>query len=80
MSANDAEIFNRLGRIEQGVARIDERTGSMAETHKDHEQRIRDLERESDKRKGVLAAVSSLGGIIGAGVMWILKAIFGGAQ
>lgn len=80
MPDNDAEIFNRLGRIEQGVARIDERTGQMAKNHEDHEKRIRDLERESDKRKGMLAAVSSLGGIIGAGVMWIIKSIFGGYQ
>ena len=75
---NDAEIFSRLREIGECVARIDERTEIFADKHRDHEKRIRDLERESDKRKGVLAVVSSLGGIVGAGIMWLVKLIFGG--
>jgi hypothetical protein len=80
MSENDAEIFKRLGKIEQTCARIDERTERQDMVHADHEKRIRDLELEGAKRKGVLAAVSSLGGLIGAGVMWLIKTAFGSAQ
>ena len=80
MPDNDAEIFNRLGKIEQTCARIDERTERQDKVHADHEKRIRDLELECAKRKGVLTAVSSLGGLIGAGLMWLIKTIFGGAQ
>lgn len=76
----DAEIFKRLGNIEQTLARIDERTSRETADHKDHEERIRKLERESDKRKGIMAAVSSIGGLIGAGIMWLVKWISGGAQ
>lgn len=74
------EIFERLSRIEQTMARVDERTKTMVENHSDHESRIRSLERDNDKRKGVLAVVGSLGGAIGAALVWILKAVFGGAQ
>jgi hypothetical protein len=78
MGANDNEIFSRLLSIDKTVSRIDERTEQMQKTDGDHEQRIRNLERESDKRKGLIAAVSSFGGIVGAGVMWLIKQIFGG--
>lgn len=78
MGANDNEIFSRLLSIDKTVSRIDERTEQMQKTAGDHEQRIRNLERESDKRKGLIAAVSSFGGIVGAGVMWLIKQIFGG--
>ena len=78
MAANDNEIFSRLLSIDKTVSRIDERTEQMQKTDGDHEQRIRNLERESDKRKGLIAAVSSFGGIVGAGVAWLIKQIFGG--
>ena len=82
MGENDGEIFSRLREIGEGVARIDERTaridGDMREHHADHETRIRALERESDKRKGALAAVGSLGGAVGAAIMWLVKVVFGG--
>ena len=76
MGENNAEIFQRLGKIEQTLARIDERTKS----HGDHEERIRTLERESDRHKGVIAAVGFFGSTIGAGLMWLFKHIFGGGS
>ena len=57
MGENATEIFERLSRIEQGVARIDERTERHDRDHSDHEVRIRALERDNDKRKGVMAAL-----------------------
>lgn len=73
-----SEIFERLSRIEQGVARIDERTERHDRDHSDHEERIRALERESDKRKGVMAALSFFSSIVGGALVWLFKSFFGG--
>ena len=78
--AENVELFERLSRIEQIVARIDERTKSHNSAHNDHESRIRALERDSDKRKGIMAAVSFFASAVGAALMWAFKAIFGGGQ
>lgn len=76
----NSEIFERLTRIEQIVARIDERTKMHDSAHNDHEGRLRELERESDKRKGVIAALSFFSSIVGAVLMWLFKAVFGGGN
>lgn len=76
--AAESEIFDRLSRIEQTLARIDERTATMTANHADHETRIRALERDNDKRKGVVAAI--VVGVSAAfqGIAWLLKHLFGG--
>lgn len=74
----NAEIYERLGRIEQTVARIDERTKGMADKHSDHENRIRALERDADKRKGVMAALSFFSSLVGGALVWLFKHLFGG--
>lgn len=76
----NAEIFERLSRIEQIVARIDERTKAHDSAHSDHEKRIRDLERENDKRKGMIAALSFFSSVVGAALAWLFKVLFGGAS
>lgn len=78
MGENATEIFERLSRIEQGVARIDERTERHDRDHGDHEVRIRALERDNDKRKGVVAALSLFSSIVGGALVWLFKYIFGG--
>lgn len=70
----NTEIHERLGKIEQLLARIDERT----KAHGDHEERIRALERDNDKRKGIYATIGFFGSIIGAVLMWLFKFLFGG--
>ena len=77
MGESNTEIFERLGRSEQTLARIDERTKSHDSAHGDHEQRIRALERDNDKRKGVLAALSLFSSIIGGAIVWLFKQFFG---
>ena len=71
---DNAEIFQRLGKIEQTLARIDERTKS----HGDHEGRIRGRGRAEDKRKGVMAALSLFSSVVGGALVWLFKALFGG--
>lgn len=76
--SDNAEIFERLNRIEQTLARIDERTSRHDSAHSDHEQRIRALERDNDKRKGVVAALSLFSSIVGGALVWLFKTMFGG--
>lgn len=75
-----SEIFERLSRIEQACARIDERTERHDRDHSDHEGRIRALERDNDKRKGVMAALSLFSSIVGGALVWLFKHIFGGGN
>ena len=72
---DNAEIYDRLRNIEAMLARIDERTKDS-----DHEERIRALERDNDKRKGVMAALSLFSSVVGGMLVWLFKQIFGGAQ
>ena len=72
----NTEIYERLRSIEQTVARIDERT----KAHYDHEERLRALERDSDKRKGMMAALSLFSSVVGGALVWLFKAIFGGGS
>lgn len=76
----DAEIYERLGKIEQTLARIDERTARHDSGHSDHESRIRALERDNDKRKGVMAALSLFSSVVGGALVWMFKTLFGGGQ
>jgi hypothetical protein len=76
----NADIFERLRSIEQIVARIDERTKTHDSSHRDHERRIRDLERDNDKRKGVMATLSLFSSVVGGVLVWIFKSIFGGGN
>lgn len=76
----NAEIFERLSRIEQTCARIDERTERHDKAHDDHEQRIRALERDNDKRKGVMATLSFFSSVVGGALVWLFKSIFGGGN
>ena len=76
----NAEIFERLARIEQTVARIDERTARHDNGHSDHESRIRALERDNDRRKGVVAALSLFSSVVGGVLVWLFKNLFGGGN
>lgn len=78
MGETNTEIFERLSRIEQIVARIDERTSSHSAAHADHEKRIRALERDNDKRKGVMAALSFFSSLVGGALVYLFKVLFGG--
>ena len=84
MGDNDREIFARLRDIGEGVARIDERTEridrDMRDHHADHESRIRRLEFDSEKRKGVAAAVGAIATLVVNAVIYLVKFLTGGAQ
>ena len=73
---DNAEIYERLRSIEQTVARIDERTKAPY----DHEERLRNLEQDNAKRKGIVAALSLFSSVVGGVLVWLFKAIFGGGN
>lgn len=78
--AESTETYERLSRIEQIVARIDERTERHDRDHSDHEGRIRALERDNDKRKGVMAALSFFSSLVGGALVYLFKVLFGGGN
>ena len=47
---------------------------------KDKENRIRELELENARRKGIMAVVGAIGGVVGTVAVWIIKHIFGGGS
>lgn len=76
-SEKDREIFDELRALGKGVARIDERTERMdkewRDSRADHEARIRRLESDNDKRKGVAAIIGALAGLIVQGIFALFK-------
>lgn len=72
-TSNDREIFDRLGKIEQIVARIDERTKNDNNTHADLEKRVRSLEDKEARRGGIMATLTTIGSAVGAALMWLIQ-------
>lgn len=64
------EIYQRLGKIEQSLARIDERTVRWSDSNDDFERRIRSLEAW---RAWILGAVAVLTPLWSLAMMWIAK-------
>lgn len=82
MGANDREIFDKLNHQGETLARIDERTERMdrewKESRSDHEGRIRRLELDNEKRKGVAAAIGAVAGLVVQGLVALFKHLTGG--
>ncbi len=82
MAGNNNDIFNRLNRQGEVLARIDERTERMdkewKEHRNDHETRIRKLEFANEKRKGIAAGIGAVAGVIVQGVIEFFKHLAGG--
>lgn len=76
-NGNDKEIFDRLGKIEQTLARIDERTKSSADMRVDFEKRLRALEDKEARRGGILAALTAIGSAVGTAIMWLIQHVTG---
>ena len=72
-TSNDREIFDRLGKIEQIVARIDERTQGYSDKHADLEKRVRSLEDKEARRGGIMATLTTIGSAVGAALMWLIQ-------
>ena len=73
MAENDREIFDRLGKIEQTVARIDERESGFIPKVEDHEKRIHKLELTDAKRGGFVAALAGVASVVGSALTWLVN-------
>lgn len=84
MGANDREIFDKLNHQGETLARIDERTERMdrewKESRSDHEGRIRKLELDNEKRKGVAAAIGAVAGLVVQGIIALFKHLTGASN
>ena len=74
----EAKIFAKLDKVNDTLARIDERTKSFAMQNADHEKRLRSLEEKEAKRGGVIAALTTIGSALGAGITYLVHHFFGG--
>ena len=73
-----SEMF---GLVRELKAEITAQTAILQRVEKeleDKEKRIRELELESAKHKGIMAVVAAIGGIVGSVAVWIIKHIWGG--
>ena len=77
MADNDREIFDRLGKIEQTVARIDEREAGFIPRVDDHEKRIQTLELKVAKRGGSIAAIATVASVIVSALNWLANHLIG---
>lgn len=75
MAENDREIFEKLNRQGETLARIDERTARMdhewEQTRDDHEKRIQTLELKDAKRGGFITGIASLASLLSSALTWL---------
>ena len=74
----NAEIFEKLSRIEQTMARIDERTSRQDGMHADHEARLRAMESRLQRQGGWMAGAAFVVALVVQGVAWLIKHLAGG--
>ena len=74
------QLFNLVRGLEAAIAAQTAILQRMEKELEDKEKRIRELELESAKRKGIMAVVAAIGGIVGSIAGWILKYLFGGGN
>lgn len=81
MGDNDKEIFDKLNRQGETLARIDERTERMdrewKDSRTDHEVRIRKLELDSAKLKGISATIGAVATLAMNGIVTLIKHLSG---
>lgn len=77
MAGNDREIFEKLTKQGETLARIDERTERMdrewKDSRADHETRLRHLEADNEKRKGIAAAIGAVATLAVNGLIALFK-------
>ena len=75
-----SELF---GLVRELKAEIAAQTAILERVEKDlddKEKRIRELELEGAKRKGIMTVVGVIGGAVGTIAVWIIKHLFGGGN
>ena len=73
------ELFRLVRELGAEIAAQTAILQRMEKELEDKEKRIRELELESAKRKGIMAVVAAIGGIVGSIAVWIIKHFWGGS-
>lgn len=71
------ELFGLVRELKAEIAAQTAILQRMEKELEDKEKRIRELELESAKRKGIMAVVAAIGGVVGSIAVWIIKHIWG---
>jgi len=73
-----SELFGLVRDLKAEIAAQTAILQRMEAEMRDKETRIRDLELENAKRKGIMAVIAAIGGIVGSIAVWIVKHLWGG--
>lgn len=73
------ELFQLVREMSEKIAAQTAILERMEKEAASQNERIRELELESAKRKGIIAVVAAIGGVVGTAAVWIIKHIFGGS-
>ena len=81
MSAEETrELY---GLVRELKAQIAAQTAILERVEKDlhkKDEQIRELQLESARRKGIMAVIAAIGGIVGSIAVWIVKHLMGGGS
>lgn len=75
-----SELFGLVRELKAEVAAQTAILHRMEKEIDDKDKRIRDLEMENARRKGITTVVAAIGGVVGTAAAWIVKHLMGGAQ
>lgn len=75
-----AELFGLIRELKAEVAAQTAILQRMEKELDENDERIRALELENAKRKGIITVVAAIGGVVGTAAAWIVKHLVGGVQ
>ena len=73
------ELYGLVRTLTAEVATLTALLKRMDEDRSSMEGRLRELEIESAKRKGIMTVVAAIGGVVGSLAVWLIKHLTGGA-
>ena len=74
------QLYDLIRDLSSKVAALTAILERVEEDRKEDRGRIHDLEMESARRKGIMAVIGAIGGIVGTVAVWIIKHLFGGGS
>lgn len=72
------QLFDLVRELTAKVAALTAIIERAEKAEEEGDKRIRDLELENAKRKGIMTVVAAIGGIVGSIAVWIVKHLWGG--
>ena len=72
------QLFDLVRDLTAKVAALTAIIERAEKAEEERDKRIRDLELENAKRKGIMTVVAAIGGIVGSIAVWFVKHLWGG--